>query len=150
MGVVLRAACSGLHPCPLRFDCSVLRPRTTQFTVRGAPVFHRRLAVCVVSASRLTGVPKGLSRMRGNSHVRFLEGWAGAIPSGHSTEVGVSLARNRRSPKRPSEPRPSAVRPVEDEVAQNREAYLATRGGPQKVGDLFLPLLGGPRFGKIG
>jgi len=48
-------------------------------------VFHRRLAVRVVSASRQTGVPKGLSRMRGNSHVRFLEGWAGAIPPGHST-----------------------------------------------------------------
>jgi hypothetical protein len=45
---------------------------------------------------------KGLSRVRGNSHARFLEGWAGAIPPGYSTAVGVSLARNRRSPKRPS------------------------------------------------
>jgi hypothetical protein len=30
--------------------------------------------------------------------------------------VGVSLARNRRSPKRPSEPRPSGVHPEEGEV----------------------------------
>jgi hypothetical protein len=29
---------------------------------------------------------------------------------------GVSLARNRRSPKRPSEPRPSGVHPEEGEV----------------------------------
>ena len=28
------------------------------------------------------------------------------------------LARNRRSPKRPSEPRPSGVRPTEDEVGK--------------------------------
>ena len=34
---------------------------------------------------------------------------------------GVSLARNRRSPKRPSEPRPSGVHPEEakwDEIAK--------------------------------
>ena len=49
--------------------------------------------------------------MRGNSHARFLEGWAGAIPPGYSTGVGVSLARNRRRPKRPSEPRPSGAHP---------------------------------------
>jgi hypothetical protein len=36
------------------------------------------------------------------------------VPNG----VGVSLARNRRSPKRPSEPRPSGVHPEEDEVGQ--------------------------------
>ena len=30
--------------------------------------------------------------------------------------VGFSLARNRRSPKRPSEPRPSGVQPEGDEV----------------------------------
>jgi hypothetical protein len=34
------------------------------------------------------------------------------VPNG----VGVSLARNRRSPKRPSEPRPSGVHPEEDVV----------------------------------
>lgn len=62
-------------------------------------MFYRRLAVRVVSASRQTGVPKGLSRMRGNSHVRFLEGWAGAIPPGHSTAVRFFLARNRRTKK---------------------------------------------------
>ena len=46
---------------------------------------------------------------------------------------GVSLARNRRSPKRPSEPRLSGVHPEEDEVGQNREAYLAIRSGVEKV-----------------
>ena len=30
----------------------------------------------------------------------------------------VSLARNRRSPKRPSEPRPSGVHPEEDAVEE--------------------------------
>jgi len=34
------------------------------------------------------------------------------VPNG----VGVSLARNRRSPKRPSEPRPSGAHPEEDAV----------------------------------
>jgi hypothetical protein len=52
------------------------------------------------------------------------------VPNG----VGVSLARNRRSPKRPSEPRPSGVHPEEVEVAQNREPDLATRSGGEKVG----------------
>jgi hypothetical protein len=60
--------------------------------------------------------------VRGNSHARFLEGWAGAIPPGYSTGVGVSLARNRRSPKGPSEPRPSGVHPEEDEVKRDGEA----------------------------
>ncbi len=32
------------------------------------------------------------------------------------------LARNRRSPKRPSEPRPSGVHPEEDEVKRDGEA----------------------------
>ena len=32
--------------------------------------------------------------------------------------VGFSLARNRRSPKRPSEPQPSGVHPEEAEVAK--------------------------------
>ena len=41
--------------------------------------------------------------------------------------VGVSLARNRRSPKRPSEPRLSGVQPEEDEVKIGREAYLVGR-----------------------
>jgi hypothetical protein len=59
--------------------------------------------VRVVPASRQRRL-KGLSRVRENSHARFLEGWAGAIPPGYSTAVGVRLARNRRSPKRPSEP----------------------------------------------
>jgi len=36
------------------------------------------------------------------------------VPNG----VGVSLARNRRSPKRPSEPRLSGVHPEEAEVGE--------------------------------
>ena len=43
--------------------------------------------VRVVPASRQRRL-KGLSRVRGNSHARFLEGWAGAIPPGYSTAVG--------------------------------------------------------------
>jgi len=37
---------------------------------------------------------------------------------------GVSLARNRRSPKRPSEPRPSGVHPEEGEVEEKMRSYL--------------------------
>jgi len=33
------------------------------------------------------------------------------------------LARNRRSPKRPSEPRPSGVHPEEARVGRRREAF---------------------------
>ena len=85
------------------------------------------------SASRQRRL-KGLSRVRGNSHARFLEGWAGAIPPGYSTAVGVSLARNRRSPKRPPEPRPSGAHPEEGAVGQiaklpsERERCGASRG----------------------
>jgi hypothetical protein len=32
--------------------------------------------------------------MRGNSHVRFLEGWAGAIPPGHSTRFCFMVWRD--------------------------------------------------------
>lgn len=35
------------------------------------------------TASPHGGVNRGLSRRRGNSHVRFLGGWAGAIPPGY-------------------------------------------------------------------
>ncbi len=35
--------------------------------------------------------------MRGNSHVRFLEGWAGAIPPGHSTGWGQFGAKPAQS-----------------------------------------------------
>jgi len=34
------------------------------------------------------------------------------------------LARNRRSPKRPSEPRPSGAHPEEDEVGEDGVAFL--------------------------
>ena len=40
-------------------------------------------------------------------------------------EVGFSLARNRRSPKRPSEPRPSGVHLEEAEVDRSRVAFVA-------------------------
>jgi transposase len=58
-----------------------------------------------------------------------LEGWAGAIPPGYSTAVGFSLARNRRSPKRPSEPRPSGAPPEEGAVERRREASDASGVG---------------------
>jgi hypothetical protein len=39
-------------------------------------------------------------------------GWQGVSESGVSAKrVGFGLAPNRRSPKRPSEPRPSGVQP---------------------------------------
>jgi hypothetical protein len=37
--------------------------------------------------------------------------------------VGVSLARNRRSPKRPSEPRRSGVHPEEDAVEKRQRSF---------------------------
>jgi hypothetical protein len=42
------------------------------------------------------------------------------------------LARNRRSPKRPSEPRPSGVRPEEAEVEKDGAAFRL-RLGPVRV-----------------
>jgi hypothetical protein len=39
---------------------------------------------------------------------------------------GVSLARNRRSPKRPSEPRPSGAHPEEGEEEKRCEATELT------------------------
>jgi hypothetical protein len=87
---------------------------------------------------------KGLSRVRGNSHARFLEGWAGAIPPGYSTGVGVSLARKRRSPKRPSEPRPSGVHPEEGTAEKDDTPCLVRlpvglkRDGLQKLANLSL------------
>jgi len=44
-----------------------------------------------------------------------------SVPNG----VGNSLARNRRSPKRPSEPRPSGVHPEEGGVVKRRKASAA-------------------------
>ena len=38
--------------------------------------------------------------------------------------VGVRLARNRRSPKRPPEPRPSGVHPKDGAVAKDGAAFL--------------------------
>jgi len=39
--------------------------------------------------------------------------------------VGVSLARNRRSPKRPSEPRPSGVHPEEAKWKKLAKPYTS-------------------------
>jgi len=51
------------------------------------------------------------------------------------------LARNRRSPKRPSEPRPSGVHPTEDEVGKivrstplENDGWLLGMGGQHTVG----------------
>jgi hypothetical protein len=41
----------------------------------------------------------------------------------------VSLARNRRSPKRPSEPRPSGVHPEEDIVEKRQRSFPLTAHG---------------------
>src|SRR4051794_21078932 len=59
-------------------------------------------------------------------------GWQGASESAVSAKLGLvlCLARNRRHPKRPSEPRPSGVHPEEDAVEKRRAAYrlsLCTR-----------------------
>jgi hypothetical protein len=43
--------------------------------------------------------------------------------------VGVSLARNRRSPKRPSEPRPSGVHQEEGEVEKVLVPMAVSVGG---------------------
>jgi hypothetical protein len=49
--------------------------------------------------------------------------------------VGVSLARNRCSPKRPSEPRLSGVHPEEAEVGKDGVAFrLRLREGSTKGG----------------
>jgi hypothetical protein len=62
------------------FDRSVLEQYFCS-EVFGSTVASRLLSFRVSSDRRL----KGLSRVRGNSHARFLEGWAGAIPPGYST-----------------------------------------------------------------
>ena len=40
------------------------------------------------------------------------------------TAFGFGLARNRRGPKRPPEPRPSGVHPKEDAVERRCGAYI--------------------------
>ncbi len=45
------------------------------------------------------------------------------VPNG----FGLCLARNRRSPKRPSEPRPSGVHPEEAEVGEDGEVLSTER-----------------------
>jgi hypothetical protein len=47
------------------------------------------------------------------------------VPNG----VGVSLARNRRSPKRPCEPRPSGVHPEEDAVEKRQRSFPLENDG---------------------
>ncbi len=53
--------------------------------------------------------------------------------------VGVSLARNRRSPKLPSEPRPSGVHPEEDGVEMKMRSLTAGVDRSKKVdlGEVF-------------
>ena len=50
---------------------------------------------------------------------------ARGVPNG----VGVSLARNRRSPKHPSEPRLSGVHPMEAEVGKGRRSLPLKSAG---------------------
>jgi hypothetical protein len=49
--------------------------------------------------------------------------------------VGVSLARNRRSPKRPSEPRLSGAHPEEGEVGRKMRSDLLNYGGSEGADD---------------
>ena len=52
---------------------------------------------------------------------------AGVRESAVSAKRGwVSLARNRRSPKRPCEPRPSGVHPEEGAVEEKARSHLGT------------------------
>ena len=55
---------------------------------------------------------------------------------------GVSLARNRRSPKRPSEPRPSGAHPEEGAVGQIAK-LLANESGGGESGELLIGVWGG-------
>jgi hypothetical protein len=48
------------------------------------------------------------------------------------TLLGVSLARNRRSPKRPPEPRPSGVHPEEAKWDDGTQVRLFGRGAGQE------------------
>jgi hypothetical protein len=54
------------------------------------------------------------------------------VPNG----VGVRLARNRRSPKRPSEPRLSGVHPEEDAVTKDAQAPIFSAGSRQDLGEV--------------
>ena len=58
-------------------------------------------------------------------------GWQGVSESAVSGKVllGVSLARNRLSPKRPSEPRPSGVHPEEDVVEKRQRSFPLENDG---------------------
>ena len=52
-------------------------------------------------------------------------GWQGVSESAVSAKrVGFCLARNRRHPKRPSEPRPSGVHPEKDAVGEMRSRLV--------------------------
>ena len=52
-------------------------------------------------------------------------GWQGVRESAVRDKLRLvyGLARNRRNPKRPSEPRPSGVHPEEGEVGKDGEAF---------------------------
>ena len=77
----------GVAPVPAKLR--LLRSRTALTCTPFALCWRLTVTSRFVSfsASRLTDVLKGLSRVRGNSHARFLEGWAGVIPPGYSTWV---------------------------------------------------------------
>src|ERR1700730_505687 len=118
MGVVLRAACSGLHPCPLKFDRSVLERCCSQFAVLWCSTVASRSYRSRVSSDRRS---ERLEPYEGKLSRTVLRGLGGSNPARPLDPLLVyGLARNRRSPKRPPEPRPSGVHPEEGEVEKKR------------------------------
>src|SRR6266496_3303985 len=99
MGVVLRAACPGLHPCPLTVDRSVLELCSSRFEVSGVPPSPRGSCRFRVSSDRrserLEPYEGKLSRtvlrgLGGSNPARPLDRgwvWLGAQPARSETPV---------------------------------------------------------------
>src|SRR6266542_2167900 len=105
MGVVLRAACPGLHPCPLTVDRSVLELCSSRFEVSGVPPSPRCSCRFRVSSDRrserlepyegklLRTVLRGLG---GSNPARPLDRvwvWFGAQPARSETPLRAAVER---------------------------------------------------------
>src|SRR6266496_2255525 len=78
MGVVLRAACPGLHPCPLTVDRSVLELCSSRFEVSGVPPSPRGSCRFRVSSDRRS---ERLEPYEGKLSRTVLRGLGGSNPA---------------------------------------------------------------------
>ena len=129
--------CSGFD-VPNRFGAISLRtvhPRA--FLCEGS----RQMPVSAVFVVHLRRQPTKTAGPKERGRTQSEGGWQGASESAVSAKLGLvlCLARNRRRPKRPSEPRPSGAHPEEDVVGRRRGAYLGWLLGIESGPSLLPP-----------